>query len=149
MYLTAENYLSEYREEDVAASERVRAALTDITKTDFSVESVKVRLAYWRKANAIHRWFVDNVQAGRDECQKSLVTLDELRSLKSVIERVLADRDLASELLPTTSGFFFGSTDYGDYYFQDLEYTLERVNKILDLGEDFFNSWDVHYQSSW
>jgi hypothetical protein len=24
---------------------------------------------YWRKANAIHRWFVDNVQDGNDDCK--------------------------------------------------------------------------------
>ena len=31
--------------------------------------SVSVNAAYWRKANAIHKWFVDNVQDGEDNCQ--------------------------------------------------------------------------------
>ena len=26
-------------------------------------------VGYWRKANAIHKWFVDNVQDGNDDCK--------------------------------------------------------------------------------
>ena len=26
------------------------------------------QIASWRKANAIHKWFVDNVQDGVDDC---------------------------------------------------------------------------------
>ena len=41
------------------------------------IESV----AYWRKANAIHKWFVDNVQNGTDDCGKYRVTVDQLKQL--------------------------------------------------------------------
>lgn len=103
--------------------------------------------AYWRKANQIHDWFVQNVQDGVDECDEYLVTREQLMSLVETCQKVLADRDLAEELLPTTSGFFFGSTDYDQYYFEDLEATVEKITVALDrysgIGTQFY------YQASW
>ena len=46
-------------------------------------------VAYWRKANQIHRWFVDNVQNGIDECQKSPVTRQQLCDLLVVCNAVI------------------------------------------------------------
>lgn len=103
--------------------------------------------AYWRKANQIHDWFVQNVQDGVDECDEYPVTPGELMILVETCQKVLADRDLAEELLPTTSGFFFGSTDYDQYYFDDLEATVEKITVALDrysgIGTQFY------YQASW
>ena len=50
------------------------------------------------------------------------------------------------ELLPTTSGFFFGDTNYSEYYFDDLKYTVEQIDKLLT---DQYKSWDFEYHSSW
>jgi len=33
------------------------------------VQEVIFEAMYWRKANAIHRWFVENVQGGQDDCK--------------------------------------------------------------------------------
>ena len=41
-------------------------------------------VAYWRKANAIHRWFVNNVQDGIDECQETIVTRNQLFTLLQI-----------------------------------------------------------------
>jgi len=46
--------------------------------------------AYWRKANAIHKWFVDNCQDGRDECQQTLVPEEKLADLLALCKEVLA-----------------------------------------------------------
>ncbi len=58
---------------------------------------------------------------------------------------VLADTKEIEELLPTTSGFFFGATNYDEYYFNDLELTIEIIDKCLKLSEN----WDFEYHSSW
>lgn len=46
-------------------------------------------VGYWRKANAIHRWFVENVQNGNDDCDYYPVTFDQLAALLDVCERVV------------------------------------------------------------
>ena len=33
----------------------------------------------WRKANAIHKWFVDHVQDGEDDCGRYPVSVDKLK----------------------------------------------------------------------
>ena len=35
---------------------------------------VIIQAGYWRKANQIHQWFVDNVQEGVDNCSEYYVT---------------------------------------------------------------------------
>ena len=74
-------------------------------------------VAYWRKANAIHKWFVDNVQSGKDDCDSYEVSREQLVKLLGDCEQVKAHNELAEELLPTQSGFFFGSIEYDKWYF--------------------------------
>lgn len=52
-------------------------------------------VAKWRKANAIHKWFVDNVQDGEDDCKEYHVSHDQLTELRDLCAKVLA----ASELI--------------------------------------------------
>ena len=70
-----------------------------------------------------------------------------MEELLELVNRVLADPKLAPELLPTGSGFFFGGTDYGDYYIDDLEYTKEIIEKVLN--DESLQNYDFFYQSSW
>lgn len=101
---------------------------------------------YWRKANAIHKWFVDTIQGGLDECEPHAVSAGELTELKTACALVLENRELADELLPTESGFFFGSTEYDEWYYENLVRTLNQLEDILaEASED-----EVFvYQSSW
>ena len=103
------------------------------------------QLMYWRKANSIHKWFVDNCGGGEDNCEEIYVGKDSLRKLKEVIEKVLSDHNKANELLPTSSGFFFGGTEYDEWYFKDLSETLEVINEVLD--DDIKGS--ITHQASW
>ena len=86
---------------------------------------------YWRKSNQIHQWFVENVQGGRDNCEEYSVSLDQLKLLSKTIEPALVSTAAASELLPTTEGFFFGSQEYDQYYFEDLKTTKTQIDKIV------------------
>ena len=38
-----------------------------------NITTVVEEAGYWRKANAIHRWFVENVQDGKDDCGEYFV----------------------------------------------------------------------------
>jgi hypothetical protein len=145
MYLTAKRYVSEYNEPDKVISTEIMRHFPELTALQ-TVQEVSVRVGYWRKANAIHKWFVDHVQKGTDDCGNYYVSRDQLTALREVCERV---RDwpggLAAEQLPTTSGFFFGGTDYDEYYMQDVNRTIRIIDECLQLPD----SWDFEYHSSW
>ena len=120
----------------------------------------------WRKANAVHKWFVDNVQDGNDDCGSYVVTVDDLVKLHDVCQEVLdnsklidgdvtngytfedgekvpivekgqyiEDPSVAKELLPTTGGFFFGSTEYDQWYWWDIQFTERKLAVLLDCLE--------------
>jgi hypothetical protein len=116
---------------------------------DFSkISYIEYAEVYWRKANQIHKWFVDNVQSGEDDCGTYDVAPEQLEELVSLCKEVLANPSKAAELLPTQSGFFFGGDEYDEYYFQELEQTVEDVTRLLsELDPDQFDSY--YYHSSW
>lgn len=151
MYLNAKRYLSDYRDADAPAKDAIlqqfpelNAYLEEESEAN-PVTGVVARVGYWRKANQIHSWFVQNVQNGEDDCKSYYVGREQLQELKTLCERVLADNSLAKELLEPKDGFFFGSLDYDEYYFSDLRQTVEIVNKALSLPD----SWYFEYHASW
>ena len=154
MYLEAEKYVSGYRhrQERDQVLDALDAGYPPLAENSFA--TVTVSVAYWRKANAIHRWFVENVQDGEDDCRRSRVTLDQLRELVGLCETLLGKKDpeLAEEYLPTESGFFYGDTEYGDYYWDSLQETVDQVKPLLmwvDEGARRSWDWDISYRSSW
>ena len=100
---------------------------------------------YLRKASAIHNYIVETHANGIDECQVIALSRDNLEELRNRCTDVLSDRSLAPELLPTADGFFFGSLEYNDWYFNTLECTEQELTALLSD-----KSWDfMIYQASW
>ena len=133
------------------------AGMANIASKTSPGMTVAVTAAYWRKANAIHAWFVENTAGGKDECQPSYVSREQLIELvdltKQAIEKYHAgDKDGAAALLTPTSGFFFGSTEVDEWYLADLESTVEQLEPLIALSEpkegDLFGI-DFEYQASW
>lgn len=165
MYLSARKYVGKYdystTYEDRKPTEEYNSILTyapeGIDKfSEFAGAAVSLTVGYWRKANAIHKWFVDNVQKGVDDCGEYYVPrekLVELRDLVAQVAKVLPDgkRDeyYAEEVLPPQSGFFFGSYEIDNWYWQDIDKTHQMLNHILEVvPEDNWN-WSFYYCSSW
>lgn len=113
---------------------------------ELAFAQVSIQVGYWRKVNAIHNWFVQELGGGEDNCQPIYVPRSSLIDLKITCEEVLADHDKAAELLPTGAGFFFGSTEYDEWYFLGIENTVEIVSKLI---EDVPEGWAFEYQASW
>lgn len=114
----------------------------------YGYSRIAEEVAYWRKANAIHQWFVDNVQDGKDDCRVHReLTKSDLLKLRDLAHEVYTNQDLAEELLPTQSGFFFGSTSYDDWYIQDIINTIGQIDSILKTTD--FNTEALYYVSSW
>lgn len=109
------------------------------------VKYIVTELAYWRKANHIHNWFVRNVQDGVDNCGTYYVSKEQLRQLVKACQDVLADRDKAEEILPTCIGFFFGSTEYDEYYFDQCRYTITALSKLTQDNYEV----EYYYHASW
>jgi hypothetical protein len=145
MYLSAEKY--HYGALDEEPTDLTKA-VNNVTDTKgYQVKSFKIWACDWRKANQIHAWFVDNVQNGEDDCGEYSVDTGQLSDLVDLCKKVLANRELAEELLPTQAGFFFGGTEIDDYYFQDLEDTIKKLEPFVT--DPAWSSWDFTYQSSW
>jgi len=148
------------------------------TDHEYGHEGIAEGVAYWRKANAIHNWFVNNCGNGIDNCQVMEISKDELEKLLSIAQKVkdscvltkgkikngyrfengkevpimedgeyIKDSSVAEELLPTTSGFFFGGTDYDQWYLDDIDNTIKQIKYILETT-DFDNEYII-YQASW
>ena len=147
MYLSAEHYLWDHEEEGKTLKQKVKELNVPGTSR-FEPKSIEFRVAYWRKANAIHSWFVENCQDGVDECQRAYVGRDQLRNLVDLCKRVLENNKLAEELLSSSSGFFFGSIEYDEYYFSDIKDTIRMLEPIIDDDETWKHN-DFYYQSSW
>lgn len=211
-----------------------------------SVEVSKT-IAYWRKANQIHNWFIENCGDGEDDCRPIPVGIDQLKELLQLCKEVrekakmgigliqifsgcsnlndtyrkatpiydengsiaalttddeIVEGDLLmigdffvvetgnlekesngktifykitgtgeyrayvfgetitnaeeiADLLPTTEGFFFGSTDYDEYYLDDINNTIEQLDNIIadheEMVDDGVKEYNLHYYyiASW
>lgn len=144
MYLYANRHIWNFDEgiDSTLASEVIR---TLGLSNDIQLVQLKFEIGYWRKANHIHRWFVENIQKGNDDCGYYNVYKFDLLRLKEDCEKVLADRDLASEVLPTQAGFFFGSKVYDEWYYKLLEDTIKIIDRALQLSDQY----TIQYSSSW
>lgn len=94
MYLSKKTYVKNW--EHTPADERYEVAITrggqpvdarviDPDKVSYIVEDV----GYWRKANAIHHWFVECVQNGTDDCGAYYVSREKLALLLQTVNVVL------------------------------------------------------------
>lgn len=153
MYLVAEKYISGWNHNKDEAKASFAKILEAVNLDNEDIASgapsgaLRLNVMYWRKANAIHNWFVQCVQEGKDDCGSYYVDRDTLKTLKEECEAVINNKDKAKDLLPTQSGFFFGNTDYDEYYYQDLQETADRIGKLL--MDPKFKDWDFKYVSSW
>ena len=141
-WLTAKQFIWGKDEEKITIS-----GLKNEIPDGFKIKGIECEAIYWRKANAIHKWFVDNVQDGEDNCGTYLVDSDDLKKLLKLVDEALDSKGKAKEILPITGGFFFGGTDYDEWYWKDLERTKVELGKVLKVFND--SSWEFYYHSSW
>jgi hypothetical protein len=115
------------------AIERVEYCVNEILDSFVSGEDM-----YYRKVNFLYAYFADRLEG--EQC---IVTLDDCKKIIKYAETILEtkDIDIAKKLLPTQSGFFFGSTEYDDYYFEDVRDVLEQFSEYIDDWTDDTIGW--------
>ena len=166
------------------------------SEPEYDDEMYGKELMYWRKANQIHNWFVQNCQNGVDDCGRYAITVNDLMKLKELCEKILTMTEVkqelrptypngwfsepvhvmqdvrllteegmkfASEHLPSRSGFFFGSTEYDDWYVRELENTVEQIDDAIDhlncdygfainsdpVTGEYKGDYIIEYSASW
>jgi len=101
---------------------------------------------YLRKANAIHQWFIVHAQNGVDDC--GTYPIDHvLDDFIAQANDVLNGVKTAQDTIPTQSGFFFGGTDYDEYYYHNLRETRQQFKRMVAKCRK--NKWNYFYHSSW
>jgi hypothetical protein len=148
----------------------------DEIKTE-RVSYVVEEVGYWRKFNALHEWFVQNCQGGIDDCRESSVSSEQIVEILEICKKVqtsllsspkntvsikigmgpdgdimddiqvFSDTSVAEELLPTQPGFFFGGTEYDEWYMENLSNTIELFEGLV--SEDPEGYAEYSYHSSW
>jgi hypothetical protein len=152
MYLYAKKYVAnnDYYQKNPEIFDEVLESL-ELTPDELDSEmlsmTISIPVMYWRKQNAIHNWFVLNAQGGEDNCKEYWVSREQMKELKEICEQVKQDPRKASELLPTADGFFFGGTDYDDWYLNGIDRTVIALDRYLKSPN--FKDFDFYYQSSW
>lgn len=108
------------------------------------------QIGYFRKFNALHSYIVKTFADGVDNCQEILLYKEDVEKIKKVLDDVLNAHqqvEKAKEILPTQSGFFFGGTDYDEFYFEDVKDAADLMQSFLDNFD--FENYQLVYQASW
>jgi hypothetical protein len=140
MYLSERVYVSPYTNKDLYEN------LAEAGPQGKKPSHIDYEVGYWRKANAIHNWFVANVQASVDDCGYYYVEEHQLKELRDLCCSVITNKADPMKALPPTSGFFFGSTEIDEWYFDDLNSTVKIIDEALENKEDYSSFF---YSSSW
>ena len=178
MYLSKKTYVKQWSHQSPEETFEVSIKKGGVTYPHIKPERVSYiteEVAYWRKANQIHGWFVNNTEELVADV-KYAVSTDNLKELLEVCKNVLdilnkskkettqvvggwkngeeykvdvevySEIDEIMDLLPPTSGFFFGGSEIDDYYKSDIEHTIQILEEELALPDDY-NEYE--YYASW
>lgn len=144
MFLSGKKVLSTFNKSAEYKDIVKTLGIENFISKDGGILVIDFPMGYWRKDNQIHNWFVKKIQHGEDDCRPYGLGISDLQVLKDTCEKVLADNSLAPNLLPTKDGFFFGTYQYDDVYFDALKETIKIIDRCLASGIEHFE-----YQSSW
>ena len=177
MYLTKKTYVKNWDYQKPEHKHKVTIKLGNKVRKDIKPERISnivEEIAYWRKFNALHNWFIQNCADGEDNCREMYVSkehvielVDTLKKVKASLDKsakktikietgwangektygdveVFSNTKVADELLPTQEGFFFGGVQYDQYYYDSVVNAIETFEGILTE-----TNGDYYYQASW
>jgi len=184
MYLSKRTYVKNWEHMKPSELHEITVKQGNLVRKDIRPERISnivEEIIYWRKANAIHAWFVKNVQDGEDDCGDYYVSTENLTELRDLCVKVvkaselvagkvmngygltkdgkkdpnwvdgklIKDPTVARELLPPQEGFFFGNTDFDEWYLEDIKRTADELTKVLEESEGKGYGGSYYYNSSW
>ena len=171
MYLNKKIYVGPNYRMSKDLNFETKILLNGVNYSKFNPEKVTYvteEVAYWRKFYALHDWFVKNVQNGEDDCEQYAVYLEDFVKLQLCLSLVLdaqntclagrlseEERDvICLDNFPPTEGFFSGSREIDDSYWEDVVSTKRIVESIIiQMNQSIIDKDSVlinyYYRSSW
>lgn len=156
MYLYKRTYVQNWEHNPPEQQHQIEVKKNGVVRTDIKPNRIcyiTEQVAYWRKFNALHGWFVNECAAGVDECQNINVDEDKMKELLETLKEVSSNFDKAEELLPPVQGFFFGGDEIDEYYKEDVNSTIKIIEELLEEHEQSkehgLYSGDFEYRASW
>ena len=107
------------------------------------------QIAYFRKVNFLVRFMESYGEI--ENCKDFKVSKEMIEDLRDRCSLIIKTRDpqkkeeLARMFLPTRSGFFFGSTDYDDWYYNNVKEVKAACNKILTQMEKLKTTESIYF----
>jgi hypothetical protein len=98
------------------------------------------QISYWRKHNRLHGWmearwrkkYGEKVDYSNFNCVQFRLKEDDIFALL---------RDISSNNLPKTEGFFFGDDSEGYYNKEDYEFCIMALDSIGKGDKIYYDSW--------
>jgi hypothetical protein len=156
MYLYKKTYVQNWEHNPPEQHHQIEIKRGGVLRKDIKPNRIcyiTEQVAYWRKFNALHGWFVNECGGGIDECQDINVDEDKLVELLETLKKVSDNFTLAKELLPPVQGFFFGGDEIDEYYKEDVNSTIKIIEELLKEHEQSkeygLYSGDFEYRASW
>jgi len=147
-YLSVRKYVS--RNEQAFDNTVITNDMWELVEKDgYTGAFIEIPVMYWRKFNALHKHIVDTWADGRDECQPIELPVDGLRTIHEKLSAVLKEPSRAREILPTEDGFFFGDTEYNEWYFEQVTQSHEELGELLSKLDKRTDDLYPIYQASW
>lgn len=172
IYVKNRDFMTEEEKTKITVKSGKNTERIDESKISYIIEDAM----YWRKANAIHQWFVENVQDGNDDCGDYYVCWGKLEKLLELVNKVLEwtkiqeDRDVASwtrhsqgktetiyekgriNLNPEFAASLLPTSRW--FFFWSTEYDERYLSDLEDtkkrLEEELKEKrGDIYYTSSW
>jgi len=142
MYLSAKRYLWSFNEHDQALANKIDEMIGGASLGH--TNEVRKEAFYWRKAWAIHHWFVMNAQGGEDNCGEYFVSRDLLGNLLDTLRKVDKNPSIAEDIFPLQAD----DNDGKEWELEQIRRTIPALEKLIS-DEDIKDNWDFYYQSSW
>jgi hypothetical protein len=178
MYLSKKSYVKQWEHD--APEEKFNVLVTKggqvcDTINPKRISYVTEEIAYWRKANQIHGWFVSNGDEEIDNVKYRLNTehlkqlLEDCKTVLGLLNtlpkkttkvrggwkngeeymvdvEVYDNTDAITDILPPVQGFFFGGYEIDEYYKSDIERTIDVLEEELKVAGEYE---EYEYYASW
>jgi hypothetical protein len=139
MYLSARLFTSEYSAKDahVQLAPLAEKFLPPAGEGSMGSITISRDVAYWRKANQIHSWFVNNVQDGKDDCGTYDVSMEQLEELRGICVRIRDGSKMKKARIP--NGYTVTATGKTPIM-EDGEVIVDPTlaKELLPAAEGFF-----------
>lgn len=140
MYLYKKSYVKNWNHTPDEQKHKVTVRMNGKVRKDIKPERISYILeevAYWRKFNALHAWFVKNCADGEDDCKEVYVETSQLKELLENLKKIKASLDKSGKKKVKIKTGWSGKE--GDTYAEiDVFTDTSLAEELLPTQSGFF-----------